>query len=64
MKGRESFDLAQDRELVERPVERQMDFLRSRQGSISRKHDPSIFGGIGERKKRGEESGGVWPTLR
>ena len=31
---RESFDLAQDRELVERPVERlvewQMDFLRSR----------------------------------
>jgi hypothetical protein len=29
--GRESFDLAQDRELVERPVEWQMGFLRSRQ---------------------------------
>jgi hypothetical protein len=29
--GGESFDLAQDPELVERPVEWQMDFLRSRQ---------------------------------
>jgi hypothetical protein len=32
--GHESFDLAQDRELVERPVEWQMDVIRRRQESV------------------------------
>jgi len=31
---RNAAHLAQDRELVERPVERQMDFLRSRQDKV------------------------------
>jgi hypothetical protein len=34
---RESFDFAQDREPVERPVEWQLDFLRSRQYSMKEK---------------------------
>jgi len=32
--GHESFDLVQDRELVERPVEWQMGFIRSCQKSV------------------------------
>jgi hypothetical protein len=45
-KGHESFDLAQDRELFERPVEWKLDFLRSHQYSLEKVGITKAFSGL------------------